>query len=327
MRAVRDVRSGGPEVLEAAETAEPRLTPEGVLIAVTAAGLNRADVLQRNGNYPVPPDATDIFGLEVSGTVVELGADVPEAAGLAVGDGVVALVDSGGYAERVVAPWRQVLPRPDGVDPVAAAGLPEVAATVFSNVFMAAAAREGETLLVHGGAGGIGTHAIQVARALGLTVLATVGSDEKMRVVSELGATPINYKDEDFVERVRELTDGRGADVILDVVGAKYLEPNLKAVATNGRIVIIGMQGGIKGELNVGRLLNKRAAVIGTTLRARPADEKARIMAAVREYVWPLVASGQVRPLVARTFPLEQVREAHEYFDSGSHVGKVLLTV
>lgn len=327
MRAVRDLRSGGPEVLEVGEVPEPGLTPDGVLIEVTAAGINRADVLQRQGNYPVPPGATDVFGLEVSGTVTALGADVPDAAGLAVGDSVVALVDSGGYAERVVAPWPQVLPLPDGVDPVAAAGLPEVAATVFSNVFMAAAAREGETLLVHGGAGGIGTHAIQVARALGLTVLATVGSEEKARVVRELGAEAVNYREEDFVQRVHELTGGRGADVILDVVGAAYLDPNLKSLATNGRIVIIGMQGGAKGELNVGRLLQKRAAVIGTTLRARPAAEKASIMAAVREHVWPLVASGKVRPLVSRTFPLEQVRRAHEHFDSGSHVGKVLLTV
>ncbi|MDO4919243.1 NAD(P)H-quinone oxidoreductase [Kocuria sp.] len=327
MRAVRDLESGGPEVLRVSDVPEPELTADGVLIAVTAAGLNRADVLQREGNYPVPPGATDVFGLEVSGTVLELGKDVPEDAGLAVGDPVVALLDSGGYTERVVAPWRQVLPLPEGVDPVAAAGLPEVAATVFSNVFMAAAAREGETLLVHGGAGGIGTHAIQVAVALGLTVVATVGSDEKARVVRELGATAVNYRSEDFVGRVHELTGGRGADVILDVVGARYLDPNLRAVATNGRIVIIGMQGGATGELNVGRLLQKRAAVIGTTLRARSADEKATIMAAVREYVWPLLVSGQVRPLVSRAFPLDRVREAHEYFDGGSHVGKVLLTV
>ncbi|MGX0887545.1 putative PIG3 family NAD(P)H quinone oxidoreductase [Kocuria rhizophila] len=327
MRAVRDLESGGPEVLTVSEVPEPELTAGGVLIEVAAAGLNRADVLQRQGHYPVPPDATDVFGLEVSGTVLEMGEDVPADAGLSVGDPVVALVDSGGYAERVLAPWSQVLPLPEGVDPVAAAGLPEVAATVFSNVFMAAAAREGETLLVHGGAGGIGTHAIQVARALGMTVLATVGSEEKARVVEELGATPIRYRDEDFVARVEELTDGRGADVILDVVGAKYVDPNLRAVATNGRIVIIGMQGGATGELNVGRLLQKRAAVIGTTLRARPAAEKAAIMAAVREHVWPLVAAGRVRPLVSRTFPLEQVREAHEYFDSGSHVGKVLLSM
>ncbi|CAL8896643.1 NAD(P)H quinone oxidoreductase [Kocuria varians] len=327
MRAVRDLESGGPEVLTVSEAPEPELTADGVLIGVTAAGLNRADVLQRQGHYAVPPEASDVFGLEVSGTVLEIGDEVPDSAGLSVGDPVVALVDSGGYAERVVAPWRQVLPLPDGVDPVAAAGLPEVAATVFSNVFMAASAREGETLLVHGGAGGIGTHAIQVARALGLTVLATVGSDEKARVVTELGATAINYRDEDFVARVHELTDGRGADVILDVVGAAYLDPNLRAVATNGRIVVIGMQGGAKGELNVGRLLAKRAAVIGTTLRARPAEEKARIMAAVREHVWPLVASGAVRPLVSRTFPLDEVRAAHEYFDAGSHTGKVLLTL
>lgn len=192
---------------------------------------------------------------------------------------------------------------------------------------MAAAAREGETLLVHGGAGGIGTHAIQVARALGMRVLATVGSTEKARVVEELGATAITYRDEDFVVRARELTDGRGVDVILDVVGAKYLEPNLRALAANGRIVVIGMQGGAKGELDVGLLLQKRAALIGTTLRARPATEKAAIMAAVREHVWPLLASGAVRPLVSRTFPLDQVREAHEYFDSGSHVGKVLLSM
>lgn len=327
MRAVRDLRSGGPEVLEVTEVAEPELTPGGVLIEVTAAGLNRADVLQRQGHYPVPEDATDVFGLEVSGTVLELGQEVPETLGFAVGDRVVALVDSGGYAERAVAPWEQVLPLPEGVDPVAAAGLPEVAATVFSNVFMAAAAREGETLLVHGGAGGIGTHAIQVARALGMRVLATVGSAEKARVVEELGATAISYRDEDFVVRARELTDGRGVDVILDVVGAKYLEPNLRALAANGRIVVIGMQGGAKGELDVGLLLQKRAALIGTTLRARPATEKAAIMAAVREHVWPLLASGAVRPLVSRVFPLDRVREAHEYFDSGSHVGKVLLSM
>ena len=327
MRAVRDLESGGPEVLAVSDVPEPQLTADGVLIAVTAAGLNRADVMQREGHYPVPADATDVFGLEVSGTVLALGEQVPQRPGLAVGDPVVALVDSGGYAERVVAPWQQVLALPDGVDPVAAAGLPEVAATVFSNVFMAASAREGETLLVHGGAGGIGTHAIQVARALGLTVLATVGTEAKASTVRELGAAPINYRDEDFVERVHELTGGHGADVILDVVGAKYLEPNLRAVATNGRLAIIGLQGGTRGQLDVGRLLQKRAAVIGTTLRPRSSEEKAAIVAAVGQYVWPLLASGQVRPLVSRTFPLEQVRQAHEYFDSGSHVGKVLLTL
>ena len=327
MRAVRDVESGGPEVLKVTEIDDPSVTGDGVLIQVVAAGLNRADVLQRQGNYPVPPNATDVFGLEVSGTIAELGPEVPAEAGLTVGDKVVALLDSGGYAEQVVAPWPQVLPAPEGMDLVEAAGLPEVAATVFSNVFMAAAAREGETLLVHGGTGGIGTHAIQVAAALGLTVLATVGSQDKADFVTELGATAIKYKDEDFVERVMELTDGHGADVILDVVGAKYLEPNVEALATNGRITIIGMQGGVKGELNIGRLMNKRGAVIGTTLRSRPLSEKAQIMGAVRQIVWPHVKSGDVRPVMDKTFPLEQVREAHEYFDSGSHIGKVLLTM
>ncbi|MBD2763477.1 NAD(P)H-quinone oxidoreductase [Kocuria sp. cx-116] len=327
MRAVRDSESGGPEVLKVTEVDDPLATGDGVLIEVAAAGLNRADVLQRQGNYPVPPDATDIFGLEVSGTIAELGPEVPAEAGLTVGDKVVALLDSGGYADKVVAPWPQVLPAPEGMDLVEAAGLPEVAATVFSNVFMAANAREGETLLVHGGTGGIGTHAIQVATALGLTVLATVGSQEKADFVSELGATAIKYKDQDFVERVMELTDGHGADVILDVVGAKYLEPNVKALATNGRITIIGMQGGVKGELNIGRLMNKRGAVIGTTLRSRPLSEKAQIMGAVRQIVWPHVKSGEVRPITAKTFPLQRVREAHEYFDSGSHIGKVILTM
>lgn len=327
MRAVRDIESGGPEVLRVTDEPEPQLTPEAVLIDVAAAGVNRADVLQRQGHYPVPPDATDVFGLEVSGTIVQLGERVPAESGLRVGDRVAALVDSGGYAERVVAPWPQVLSLPENLDPVEAAALPEAAATVFSNVFMAAAAREGETLLVHGGAGGVGSHAIQVAKALGMTVLATVGSAHKAQFVETLGARAIDYRNEDFVRRVEELTDGAGADVILDVIGAKYLEPNLRALATSGRLAIIGMQGGTRGELNVGRLLSKRAAVIGTTLRARPAAEKARIMAAVREVVWPLLADGSVRPVIDRTFPLDQVRQAHEYLDSGSHMGKVLLTV
>lgn len=327
MRAVRDIESGGPEVLKVTEIDEPSVTGDGVLIDVAAAGINRADVLQRQGNYAVPPNASDVFGLEVSGTIADLGSEVPAEAGLTVGDKVVALVDSGGYAEKVVAPWPQVLPAPEGMDLIEAAGLPEVAATVFSNVFMAAAAREGETLLVHGGAGGIGTHAIQVAKALGLTVLATVGSQDKADHVTELGATAINYRDEDFVERVQELTDGHGADVILDVVGAKYLERNIDGLAVNGRITIIGLQGGVKGEINLSKLMAKRAAVIGTTLRARPLSEKAQIVGAVRQIVWPHVNSGAVRPNTDKTFPLDQVREAHEYFDSGSHIGKVLLTV
>ena len=255
----------------------------------------------------------------------ELGPEVPAGAGFAPGDEVVALLDSGGYAEEVVVPAGQVLPAPAGVDLVAAAGLPEVCATVFSNVFMAAAAREGETVLVHGGTGGIGTNALQMCRALGLRVLTTVGSPEKAEAARRLGAEAIDYRQEDFVARVRELTDGHGADIVLDVVGGSYLGRNLDALATNGRIAVIATQGGRTGELDLGKLMAKRAAVIGTTLRPRPVAEKTRIMAAVREHVWPHVESGAVRPVVDRTFPLDEVARAHEYFDSGTHIGKVLL--
>lgn len=325
MRAVLETTPGGPEVLAVAEVPVPELTPDGVRIRVRAAGINRADVMQRLGKYPVPPGASSVFGLEVSGTVQELGDAVPAGAGFAVGDEVVALLDSGGYAEEVVVPAGQVLPAPAGVDLVAAAGLPEVCATVFSNVFMAAAAREGETILVHGGTGGIGTNAIQMCRALGLRVLTTVGSPEKADAARQLGAEPIDYRQEDFVERVRELTDGRGADIVLDVVGGSYLGRNLDALATSGRIAVIATQGGRTGELDLGKLMAKRAAVIGTTLRPRPVAEKTRIMAAVQEHVWPHVESGAVRPVVDRTFPLDEAARAHEYFDSGTHIGKVLL--
>ncbi|MFI7583643.1 NAD(P)H-quinone oxidoreductase [Kocuria sp. M1N1S27] len=325
MRAVPETTPGGPEVLAVVDVPAPGLTPEGVRIRVRAAGVNRADVMQREGRYPVPPGASTIFGLEVSGTVLELGAAVPADSGLAVGDDVVALLDSGGYAEEVVVPAGQVLPAPAGVDLVAAAGLPEVCATVFSNVFMAAAAREGETVLVHGGTGGIGSNAIQMCRALGLRVLTTVGSPAKAAAARELGAETVDYRQEDFVERVRELTDGRGADIVLDVVGGPYLGRNLDALATSGRIAVIATQGGRTGELDLGRLMAKRAAVIGTTLRPRPVAEKSRIMRAVQEHVWPHVESGAVRSIVDRTFPLEEVAQAHEYFDSGSHIGKVLL--
>ncbi|WP_309125492.1 NAD(P)H-quinone oxidoreductase [Kocuria sp.] len=325
MRAVLETTPGGPEVLAVTDVPAPDLRPDGVRIRVRAAGINRADAMQREGRYPVPPGASRIFGLEVSGTVLELGPEVPGDAGLAVSDDVVALLDSGGYAEEVVAPAAQVLPVPAGVDVVAAAGLPEVCATVFSNVFMTAAAREGETVLVHGGTGGIGTNAIQMCRALGLRVLTTVGSPEKAAAARELGAQAIDYREEDFVERVKELTDGHGADIVLDVVGAAYLGRNLDALALNGRIVVIGAQSGRRGELDLGTLMAKRAAVIGTTLRSRPAGEKAGIMAGVREHVWPQVEAGRIVPVVNRTFPLDEVARAHEYFDSGTHIGKVLL--
>ena len=325
MRAVLETTPGGPEVLAVTEVPAPELTPDGVRIRVRAAGVNRADVMQRMGRYPVPPGASKIFGLEVSGTVEELGPEVPAGSGPSVGDDVVALVDSGGYAEEVVAPAAQVLPVPAGVGPLEGAALPEVCATVFSNVFMAAAAREGETVLVHGGAGGIGSNAVQMCRALGLRVLATVGSPEKAEAARGLGAETIDHRAEDFVQRVQELTGGAGADIVLDVVGAAYLARNLDALAVNGRIVVIGLQGGRTAELDLGRLMAKRAALIGTTLRARPAAEKARIMAAVREHVWPQVEAGRIVPVVHRTFPLDEVAQAHEYFDSGAHIGKILL--
>lgn len=325
MRAVLETTPGGPEVLAVTEVPAPELTPDGVRIRVRAAGVNRADVLQRQGRYPVPPGASRIFGLEVSGTVQELGPEVPAGTGPAVGDDVVALVDSGGYAEEVVAPVAQVLPVPAGVGALEGAALPEVCATVFSNVFMAASAREGETVLVHGGTGGIGSNAVQMCRALGLRVLATVGSPEKAGAARALGAETIDHRAEDFVQRVGELTDGAGADIVLDVVGAAYLARNLDALAVNGRIVVIGLQGGRTAELDLGRLMAKRAALIGTTLRARPAAEKARIMAAVREHVWPRIEAGRIVPVVDRTFALDEVAAAHEHFDSGTHIGKVLL--
>lgn len=322
MRAVVITDDGGPEVLEVRDVADPIPADGEVLIDVAATGLNRADVQQRRGVYPPPPGASEYLGLEVSGRIANPGNSV-----FAEGDEVVALLSGGGYAERVAVPVGQVLPVPDGVSLVDAASLPEVAATVYSNLFMAARLVEGETVLIHGGAGGIGTMAIQLARALGVHAVATAGSASKVELVRSLRAEGINYRDEDFVERIRELTDGRGADVILDVVGAKYLERNVKALATNGRLVIIGLQGGAKAELNLGALMGKRAAVMGTTLRSRPVEEKSAIMAAVGKNVWPLVESGEVKTQVSRTFALEDAAAAHEYFDSGEHTGKVLLTL
>ncbi|GAA1337873.1 NAD(P)H-quinone oxidoreductase [Arthrobacter roseus] len=322
MRAVVITDDGGPEVLEVRDVAEPVPAEGEVLIDVAAAGLNRADVQQRRGVYPPPPGASEYLGLEVSGRIADPGNST-----FAVGDEVVALLSGGGYAERVAVPAGQVLPVPDGVSLIDAASLPEVAATVYSNLFMAARLLEGETVLIHGGAGGIGTMAIQLARALGVRVVATAGSASKVQLVRSLGAEGINYRDEDFVESVRDLTDGRGPDVILDVVGAKYLERNVTALATNGRLVIIGLQGGAKAELNLGALMGKRAAVMGTTLRSRPVEEKSAIMAAVGKTVWPLIESGEVKTQVDRVFALADAAAAHEYFDSGEHTGKVLLTL
>ena len=325
MRAVIASAAGGPEVLSVGEVPDPVAGPGEVLVAVVATAVNKADTLQRQGFYPPPPGASDVLGLECSGRIVALGEGVE---GWAVGDEVCALLSGGGYAELVAVPAGQLLPVPAGIDLVSAASLPEVSCTVWSNVFMVAGLQPGESFLVHGGAGGIGTLAIQLATALSAKVITTAGSAEKLAVCSDLGAdVTINYRDEDFVQVVKDVTGGRGADVILDNMGASYLDRNLDALATEGRLVIIGMQGGAKGELDIGKLLRKRGAVIATSLRARPAPEKAAICAAVAEHVWPLVADGAVRPVVHTTLPLAEVAQAHRLMDDSGHVGKIVLTV
>jgi putative PIG3 family NAD(P)H quinone oxidoreductase len=325
MHAITIDEPGGPEALVWSEVPDPEPAEGEILIDVAAAGVNRADVLQRQGHYDPPPGASPSPGLECAGRIAALGAGV---GGWSVGDPVCALLSGAGYAERVVVPAGQVLPVPDGVDPVTAGGLPEVVCTVWSNVFMVARLGPGETLLVHGGASGIGTMAIQLAKAVGARVAVTAGSAAKLERCAELGADVlIDYKEQDFVEEVRRATDGRGADVILDIIGAKYLERNVKALATNGRLAVIGLQGGVKGELNLGALLTKRAAVTATSLRGRPVTEKSAIVAAVREHVWPLLADGRVRPVVDRTVPMRDAARAHRVFDEGGHVGKVILTV
>ena len=324
MRAVTVSEPGGPDVLALAEVPDPEPGPGEVVVDVAATAVNRADLLQRQGLYPPPPGASDIIGLECSGTVSAVG---PGVEGWQVGTEVCALLAGGGYATRVRVPAGQVMPVPDGVDLVTAAALPEVACTVFSNVIMVAGLQSGESFLVHGGAGGIGTFAIQLASVLGARVLATAGSAEKLAVCADLGAdVTINYREDDFVEAAREATDGQGVDVILDNMGASYLGRNVTALATEGRLVIIGMQGGTKGELDISALLRKRGAVVATALRSRPVEEKAAICASVVEHVWPLVAEGQIRPIVHTTKPLSEAGAAHALMEEGDNVGKILLT-
>ncbi len=322
MRAVVATGTGGPDVLSVGEVDAPRAGAGEVLLEVVATAVNRADTLQRQGFYPPPPGASDVIGLECSGRVVELGEGVT---GWSVGDEVCALLAGGGYAARVAVPVGQVMPVPGGVSLVEAACLPEVASTVWSNVFMTAHLQKGERFLVHGGAGGIGTMAIQLAAARGAEVYATAGSPEKLELCRSLGASyAIDYREDDFVE---VLSDAGGADVILDNMGASYLGRNVSALATGGRLVIIGMQGGAKGELDIGALLRKRASVTATSLRARPVTEKAAICCGVVENVWPLVASGAIRPIVETTMPLEDVARAHQLMEDGSHSGKIVLTL
>ncbi|MFC5926899.1 NAD(P)H-quinone oxidoreductase [Micromonospora vulcania] len=323
MRAITVPQPGGPDALVWAEVPDPEPGPGEVIVDVRASGVNRADLLQRQGHYPPPPGAPAYPGLECSGVISAIG---PEVTGWSVGAEVCALLAGGGYAERVAVPAGQLLPVPAGVDLVDAAALPEVACTVWSNVVGVGRLAPGDTLLVHGGGSGIGTFAIQFGVALGATVLTTARATKHPRL-RELGAAQaIDYREQDFVEEVRRVTDGRGADVILDIMGAAYLSRNIAALATGGRLVVIGMQGGTKAELNLGALLTKRASVAATTLRSRPLAEKAEIVRGVRDEVWPLVEAGTVRPVVDRRLPFTEAAQAHRLVESNDHLGKVLLT-
>ena len=325
MKAITITTPGGPEVLHLSEVPDAAAGPGEVLVQVAATAVNRADLMQRQGHYDPPPGASPYPGLECSGTVVALGEGV---SGWTVGQQVCALLSGGGYAELVAVPAGQLLPVPDGVSLVDAAALPEVTCTVWSNVFMTAALQPGETLLVHGGSSGVGTMAVQLGHHVGARVAVTAGSAQKLARCAELGADVlVNYRDEDFVEVVRAATDGRGADVILDNMGAKYLGRNVEALAPSGRLLVIGLQGGTRAELDLAALMGKRAAVISTSLRSRPASEKATIVAAVREHVWPLVGSGAIRPVISARLPLASAGEAHQLLADSRHVGKVLLTL
>ncbi|HTW00329.1 MAG TPA: NAD(P)H-quinone oxidoreductase [Streptosporangiaceae bacterium] len=323
MRAVVVSEPGGPDVLQLADVPDPVPGPGEVLVDIVGAGVNRADLMQRQGFYPPPAGSPPYPGLECSGRVAGLG---PGTQGWQVGDEVCALLGGGGYAEKVAVPAGQLLPRPAGVTLTDAAGLPEVACTVHANVFDRAALAPGETLLVHGGASGIGTMAIQLARAHGVRVACTAGAPAKLDRCRALGADlAINYASDDFVAAVLDFTGGRGADVILDIMGASYLSRNLEALATGGRLEVIGTLGGSRGELDLGLLMRKRASVRSASIRARPPAEKAAIVAGVREHVWPLIEAGSVVPVIDRILPLAQAPEAHRLVEASAHVGKILL--
>jgi len=325
VRAVIATEPGGPEVLTLTELPDRAPGPGEVAVAVTATAVNRADLLQRQGFYPPPPGASEVIGLECSGTVAAVGEGVTD---WEVGQECCALLAGGGYADRVIVPAGQLMPVPEGVGLVEAAALPEVACTVWSNVFMVAGLQPEEWFLVHGGAGGIGTMAIQLATALGAHVATTAGSADKLARCRELGAeVTIDYREQDFVAEIAGATGGHGVDVILDNMGAAYLPRNVEALATEGRLVVIGLQGGTRGELDLGLLLRKRAAVIATTLRSRPTEEKAAICAAVVEHVWPLVSDGTVVPVIGATMPLAEASAAHALMEASGHVGKIVLTV
>ncbi|PZQ62510.1 MAG: NAD(P)H-quinone oxidoreductase [Variovorax paradoxus] len=327
MKAIEITSYGAPEVLRLAERPDPVAGAGEALIRVGASGVNRPDVLQRTGNYPVPPGASDLPGLEVAGEIVAGDAQALAAAGLSIGDRVCALVAGGGYAQLCVAPVAQCLPVPAGWSDVEAASLPETFFTVWSNVFQRGRLQRGETLLVQGGTSGIGVTAIQLAKAMGATVIATAGSDAKCEACLALGADhAINYRSADFAAEAKRLTDGRGVDVVLDMVAGDYVAREIDCLAEDGRLVIIAVQGGVKSEFNAGLVLRRRLTITGSTLRPRPIAFKGAIAEALREQVWPLLAAGQVKPVIHSTFAAADAAKAHALMESNQHVGKIVLT-
>ncbi len=325
MIAIRIAKPGGPDVLQTIDIPVPTPGPREVLVRAAAAGVNRPDLMQREGKYPPPPGASEIPGLEVAGTIAACGSDVTR---WREGDQVCALVAGGGYAEYCVAPDVQCLPIPSTVDTASAAGMPETFFTVWTNVFERGRLRARESFLVHGGASGIGTTAIQMANAFGARVFATAGTDEKCAACERLGAErAINYKTEDFTSVLLSLTGGAGIDVILDMVGAPYFSRNVELLALEGRLLQIAVLHGAKAEVNLVRVLRQRITITGSTLRSRTVDEKGAIADAVEKAVWPLVEAGKIRPVIFASFPLEKAAEAHRLLESGSHVGKIVLTV
>ncbi|MBI5276077.1 MAG: NAD(P)H-quinone oxidoreductase [Burkholderiales bacterium] len=327
MKAVEISQYGAPDVLRLGERPDPVAGAGEVLIRVRASGVNRPDVLQRTGNYPVPPGASDIPGLEVAGEIVDGDAQAMAAAGFAKGDRVCALVAGGGYAELCVAPVGQCLPAPKGLSDIEAASLPETFFTVWSNVFDRGRLARGESFLVQGGTSGIGVTAIQMTKAMGAgQVIATAGSDDKCQACLELGADhAINYKTHDFAEELQKITGGKGVDVILDMVAGSYVEREVKSLAEDGRLVIIAVQGGVKSEFNAGLVLRRRLAITGSTLRPRPVAFKAAIAASLKEKVWPLIESGAIKPIIHSTFPAADAARAHALMESNQHVGKIVL--
>jgi putative PIG3 family NAD(P)H quinone oxidoreductase len=323
MRAVVVAEPGGPEQLHVEQRPDPHAAGGQIVLRVAAAGINRADLLQRQGFYPPPPGASDVLGLEASGVIEEVGAGVT---GFTIGDKVMALLEGGGYAELAAVRATQVVHVPDSIDLIHAGGIPEVFITAHDALFTRGRLTHGETVLIHGGGGGVGTAAIQLARQHGCRVLVTAGSAAKLERCIELGAdTGINYSTEDFVARTRELTDGRGADVVLDIMGASYLERNIDVVATDGRVVVIGMQGGTHSDIDLGVMMRRRVSLISTALRARPGDQKAAIVAAFAADVVPPLADGRIRPVIDRVLPFDDAADAHRLMESGDAVGKIVL--